>query len=838
MFFRNNNLRDRWEFLLFLLTVCLYIYRTSYPTFKFFFPIGYLILIITYSIKHKPYKTAFLKKFISSFTLPLILISSYAISLLFLSTSFHNEILKDLINSIILISFFFFFTSFTNSIKIETLLSDFYNLLFYFSVLVTFLTLLDSFNINTLFYDLGDQYIDYNVRLIPIFFSLIYIVYYQKNDTSRLKNLLYTIILFCGSYCIITSGSRRGLFAFAIYLIISIVFLIKNKIKNTKLNISFKYYLSLISFSLVLISFLLFWGPSRFRYDVLKIIGTKNAYTIKHKVTNKLYRYISIANSSITYSNLYNDLWLQNSDPKKPYSGWGSEYYFEVFPLSGNNVNIVPANSHGYMMNHKIPPTYINNFGAYSFTKVGQLKPNIGDSIKLSAYCYVSPDFDGTWAQVRMKHKEILHADYNLNKKGTWQKLVIKTIARNNDIHEGILTWHLKNNINFDSLSGNIIFAHPEFNIKPNNQYFPDTLLSNLINYNFDSRHPGTGWGNANYKLDFPLDYGELFEIVPENTYGLKLDHESIKSNRNGYGLYYNRVSSKKVKAGDSLVFSAYCYISPDFNGDWAQIRVQGKSRYHNDYNLSKKGMWQKLKIHVNCTYNDDLDLLFYFAKKNDDNFKNLSGYAVYAYPEIQQININRSSRINFSNSDTNNSLLIKSDSLGILKEKISNLNSAEKELTSFDKEYYPFISNIVLDSIHNLYLDLRLSRWQLAIKIFQDEYNWKKKLIGGGFDYLNWYGYFFYRDINRKDWPHNPFLSVLLYSGIIGAVIYGILFFKVFVYYIKYYKRYNYLFICFLITFFFSFFSANSPFTPPIMGFFVILPFFINYIEKKTDIN
>jgi hypothetical protein len=45
---------------------------------------------------------------------------------------------------------------------------------------------------------------------------------------------------------------------------------------------------------------------------------------------------------------------------------------------------------------------------------------------------------------------------------------------------------------------------------------------------------------------------------------------------------------------------------------------------------------------------------------------------------------------------------------------------------------------------------------------------------------------------------------------------------------------EYKMLAIFFLITFFFSFFSAGSPFDPPIMGFFVILPFFIHSINKK----
>ena len=42
--------------------------------------------------------------------------------------------------------------------------------------------------------------------------------------------------------------------------------------------------------------------------------------------------------------------------------------------------------------------------------------------------------------------------------------------------------------------------------------------------------------------------------------------------------------------------------------------------------------------------------------------------------------------------------------------------------------------------------------------------------------------------------------------------------------------------FIGFLITFFFSFFSGSSPFDPPIMGFFILLPFFIHSIHKNDN--
>jgi len=156
----------------------------------------------------------------------------------------------------------------------------------------------------------------------------------------------------------------------------------------------------------------------------------------------------------------------------------------------------------------------------------------------------------------------------------------------------------------------------------------------------------------------------------------------------------------------------------------------------------------------------------------------------------------------------------------------------------SEDTTYYPYKANIVLDTISNSFIGDRVSRWEFAFKIFSKEYNWKQKLLGGGFNFLNWYGYYFDKNKTRSDYPHNPFLSVLLYSGIIGLIFYLILMYKVFYYYIKYFKEYKILAIFFIITFFFSFFSAGNPFDPPIMGFLVILPFFIHSVHEREKRN
>jgi len=158
------------------------------------------------------------------------------------------------------------------------------------------------------------------------------------------------------------------------------------------------------------------------------------------------------------------------------------------------------------------------------------------------------------------------------------------------------------------------------------------------------------------------------------------------------------------------------------------------------------------------------------------------------------------------------------------------------KRFISEDTTFYPLKSKIVLSPVSNEFIRDRFMRWEFALKIFVQEYNWKQKLFGDGFLFLNWYGYHFYGEKTRSDYPHNPILQILLYSGIIGVLIYLLFLFKVFYYYLKYIKKYPLLFIFFLITFFFTFFSGGSPFDPPIMGFFVILPFFIHYVQQKTD--
>lgn len=65
-----------------------------------------------------------------------------------------------------------------------------------------------------------------------------------------------------------------------------------------------------------------------------------------------------------------------------------------------------------------------------------------------------------------------------------------------------------------------------------------------------------------------------------------------------------------------------------------------------------------------------------------------------------------------------------------------------------------------------------RLERWEFAFSLAQGASIW----IGQGFDYLYIFGCRF-GDCTAVDYPHNPLLSALLYSGVVGAMLVGLFF-------------------------------------------------------------
>jgi hypothetical protein len=382
-----------------------------------------------------------------------------------------------------------------------------------------------------------------------------------------------------------------------------------------------------------------------------------------------------------------------------------------------------------------------------------------------------------------------------------------------------------------------------------------------LWSHVFVPEDPDSGWGSRIHKTIYPLT-GKNVEIVPPAAKGYLMDstcNASYYSDSNACESYTQIVRLNTTK-GERYKASVFCFVSDSFNAKPVVFSVSAycinskivTGNAASYYNLDYKGSWQKLELDFMCN-EGEVPVYLSFIKNDVQDFRELHGYVIYAYPNYTKV-IGADSLITNEPYSRTNALVFASqrhfyNSSGMFSFPLSVLYQPDKKLIdpdpirsfvvkliSEDTTYYPYKSHIILNETSSTFLNDRILRWEFGLKIFSLEYSWKQKIFGGGFNFLNWYGYYFMKDKTISDWPHNPFLSILLYSGIFGLLIYFFLLYKVFLYYFKYLHEYPLLFIFFIATFFFSFFSAGSPFDPPIMGFFVILPFFIHSILKKGD--
>jgi lipopolysaccharide/colanic/teichoic acid biosynthesis glycosyltransferase len=124
--------------------------------------------------------------------------------------------------------------------------------------------------------------------------------------------------------------------------------------------------------------------------------------------------------------------------------------------------------------------------------------------------------------------------------------------------------------------------------------------------------------------------------------------------------------------------------------------------------------------------------------------------------------------------------------------------------------------------------LAYQLKKWDFALQLFED-YSITEKIFGNGFGYLTDFGEKYRTGI---DYPHNPVLSALLYSGILGAIFVLFFLFVSFYYSVLYFNKHPLfammLFVCTL----FIFFSGNSIFSVPIFLFLFSLSFLVRHQE------
>lgn len=676
----------------------LFIFRSSLPAFKYPFILLYIVVFVNFIFSRR-FKFNDIKQFLKSTVVIIALLLIFSVAL-FSTYKLYLEIAKELLSTCFLLSIAYFYSVIINSERQLKIALD--NLVDWVIIISTFIAvvwIVDFIRVylpNTTGVRLfNNQIIDYNFAIIPALFGIVSVLLKLSGSISKQKQYQLNFFLLLLYMQLFLTSSRRGfIIATAIIVLIFILYLVSFFVsKEWIINITRRVRPFIILFIAIFLSGYLFVKKTTFEFKTsfFKKIGIENGVGLTNEITEKYLKYINVFDPEKTISELYEEVWSPNLDPKDPDSGWGRKIHKTIFPLSGKNVSIIPEGVKGYYMD-KTCNAYVFGGNAYSHTNI-DMETHIvqeNDTIKSSIFCFVSEDYDGDWVFLILSDNSdawIGYAYYDLKNKGTWQELYIVMPVPSGRVTNHIYFAKLGAS-SFINLKGHVIFAYPQF-----------TNLSETKRASIDgTEHTPGPVESSTVKDDEALtrvyDY-QTISFIP----GLVSSYEIIS----------------RLPAGDPI--------------------------------------------------------------------RNL---AIRLFP--------------------------------------------------IDTVYYSYKSNLQVDAFSNKFGEDRILRWKFAWQIFKLEYNWTQRFFGGGFSFLNWYGFYFLHDKTQIDWPHNPFLSILLYSGIFGLLLYCFFLYKVFYYYIKYLKEYPLLFIFFLIAFFFSFFSGGSPFDPPIIGFFSILPFLIHSIHSKSE--
>ncbi len=113
--------------------------------------------------------------------------------------------------------------------------------------------------------------------------------------------------------------------------------------------------------------------------------------------------------------------------------------------------------------NTTISTNWSNN--SYRYVEVDKPIVRKGDFISFSVYCYVSEDNDADWVRISTEGVGINEKFYELNQKGTWQKLSLQVVS-GEDGEVLCLLYFAKNDCNsFSNMKGNIIYVMPEIKV-------------------------------------------------------------------------------------------------------------------------------------------------------------------------------------------------------------------------------------------------------------------------------------------------------------------------------------------------------------------------------------
>ena len=773
-----------------------YFLKTAFWPLTYLFVVSYVMTILLLVIKIDwDFK---FREFIVDFKLPVLLAGIIILEFLFRNQFSITIVRKDILLLLLLFSLFYFLYWRKSIIDEEILKSFFLNLLIIVIASISILNIfsqishvvlppeiLIKLNISTGLTIAND----YNYFCLFLLFGLVIINYKFKNSVLyyRLPQTTTLFLSFILILNIVISGSRRAFLVLIILSIIKIFYYFFSKRNSINIKNIWKSTIEILLIS-ILFSF--------FGFITLRIIPKQN-------IRNLAFRYSTLTgidNLRIT------EKFLWKREPEIPV---GKNYLIDKTSFDVNAK---------YWNNLYAPATSIA-FINTCFGKSIQVTRGIGSRNGFSLQ-YVGPDilyYANHTYKISFKIKFIdgnfdsFNVGWWVNdgKKGFPNTAALKKVTE--PIGGG---WY--NCISEYTFIDNHFSLTGFFNSVADYTSF---LISDfeLIDLDFDPRLP---------RYVFEVKGKENLAIWL-NTHNLPFSGENLISNGNFErgSTFWKCTTDSSINIKIENLDNIKCALvtRADGNGgDWSLFNVGRPIEYkaNNEYQIAFKILLVKPKtIPFKVGFwVDEGEGVQYNLKLRIDTLKN-------GWLDVKTSYIFKNNQYNLLfliNSQISNSQFYITD--------ISLLNLTQKQ-HQIDSNNY--MADIIKSE--SLFSE-RTSRWLYVIELWKTKFTLQNKLFGHGFDYLEWYGKKFLQDEKGTsyDWPHNPFISVLLYSGVIGLLFYVLLLIKVVSLYYKYRKQYGIAFIGFLITFFFSFFSGSTPFDPPIMGFFMLLPFFLHSIQKN----
>jgi hypothetical protein len=732
---------------------------------------------------------------------------------------------------------------------------------------------------------------------IAVFYLLIEEKVLLRKILLNLCLILFSLtILLTGS----RRGMMTLIVIFALLLFTQVLFWIGKDTLLRRIAHSSKYFILFFATISLLSWGYAYHTSYYFKNSVFKFIGIRDIETTRQKITKIFYKYNSIFDKDVTISEVYDEMWFHDSDYENyPDEGWGTRIHKTVFPLKGKNVEIVPGKAEGYLIDHNSDADQLDN-KAFSSTTIDARQVRDGDIVLASVYCYVSKDFNGGDVKIYSEGSTFRDTvsyysviDTSFSSQNSADNFFYNLLPDTSSLNPGNQTKEKNLLVNGDFQVGKQFWTP---GADSTTHEIVKTPFGNGLRV---SRTDGDGGSFSVYYSGRPIVYNEGhtyrikfdFKVVKGNSVpfqiGWAIAENNLRYNTLSLPIKFRDLDDGWKEATCSYKFNKRELNSPAFlhslqdysTVDIANVELEDLNRNNSsplfvdqimEMEQNRKGIWQKLTLKANCT-KGVAPVYMYFSKTAVHDFSSLSGYVIFAYPQYTIISKNDSSKssliplrkiisTSISKDETvkaaiktipvktsifSESKLIRAGLLPsflpvqsvIFKNPDKDLiRKWASQLISEDTTYHGSKNQLFVKHDNSEFVGFRLMRWQFALQIYEKEFDWKQKIFGGGFNFLNWYGYYFENNKNFIDYPHNPFLSILLYSGVFGLIVFILFLYKSFSYYIKYFKEYKIISVFFLITFLFSFFSAGSPFDPPIMGFFYLLPFFIHYIHQQPE--